>query len=459
MASACTNGPGYCGRGATSTPVMSRSGSRPRRPSAPQPTSTTRIPAVTPVRAKKRSWRRARARAASGRGQARAHAPAGGAVDVGHGPGRVRLSGSRAASRPAAAGRGAGCRRCAGGCSRARSRPGIELGLAGPVDPDVAAGGPVGQRRGLRAGAEGDGAVERAGVAPQAVADVEGARRRRGRRAPDRRPGRRNTARPLRSSVSGQARAIDDQPRVDRPRSRRAPSAAASPVCARRAGRRARIHSPPRASRARPRTSTRFVVPSGVRAASRATARAPRRRRRARDRRSPQRRPLHGVADRRAAAPARRSAGLRAPARGCRGAAAVRPVASLPARRSRRRRRRRRSQRRRRRSSGELRPLAGSSSAHDEVRARDDPGVPRARERLVERAARPAGLPASRRIHAAWRASTEWMASAGGEVLAAIGCAAPGPCRRPPPGPRTRPPCAGTHRSPRSRRRSRSAGA
>ena len=66
VASASTNGPGYAGRATTSTPVMSSSGSSARRPSAPQPTSTTRMPGRTPVRAKKRAWRRARARAASG---------------------------------------------------------------------------------------------------------------------------------------------------------------------------------------------------------------------------------------------------------------------------------------------------------------------------------------------------------------------------------------------------------
>ena len=54
-------------------------------------------------------------------------------------PPRSRIRRSSAASRPASAARAAGCRRCASGCTRARSRPGIELGAVGAVDADEAA--------------------------------------------------------------------------------------------------------------------------------------------------------------------------------------------------------------------------------------------------------------------------------------------------------------------------------
>ena len=122
------------------------------------------------------------------------------------------LSGSRAAFPRAAGGRGAGCRRCAGGCSRA-SPAGDQPGLVGPVDADVAAGGPVGQRGRLRARPEGDRPVERAGVAREAVADVEGAGRSGGRGAPDPDRGPEHGA-PVAQQRQGQPRAIDDQPRV-----------------------------------------------------------------------------------------------------------------------------------------------------------------------------------------------------------------------------------------------------
>ena len=281
-----------------------------------------------------------------------------------------------------------------------------ELGLAGPVDPDVAAGRPVGQRRGLRAGAEGDGSVEGAGEAPQAIADVEVAGRSGGGGAPDPDRGAEHGA-AVAQQGQGQAGAIDDQPRVD----------------LRVAGEcRARQPSGLRPARGQARVDPQSAAcvarapehEHEVRRALRRVRRQPgdgaraRRRRRARDRRASQGRPLHGMgvgaqwlrrADRQASARRRGDVGHR-------GARA----AGLP-----------------------LRAAAGERRDGERGAGRGDQPVNLGPLLLVLRMTKcvratmraavapeigssngPAtgGLCASRRIHAAWRASTEWMASA-----------------------------------------------
>ena len=190
-----------------------------------------------------------------------------------------------------------------------------ELGLVGAVDADVAAGRPVGQRRRTARWCRTRPARRTGCDSGEAIADVEVARPAWARAARPTPTGARNTARPLRSSVSGQ-RARGRRPAACGPPVAAERRARQPPVCAvGSAGRRARIHSPPWASRARPSTSTRFVVPSGVRAreprdGARAAPTAPRAR-------SPRAAaaPTARRAGRRAAAPARRSAGRRAPAR------------------------------------------------------------------------------------------------------------------------------------------------
>ena len=191
-----------------------------------------------------------------------------------------------------------------------RDPTGDEFGLVGPVDPDVPARGPVGQRRGLRAGPEGDGSVDRAGVALEAVADVEVAGRGGGRGPadPDRGP---EDGAPVAQQRQRQPRAIDDQPRVH------------LFVAAER-----RTRQPSRSDRARgqaradPQAAARIARASEdeheVRGVLWGARRQPRhrsgarRRRGARDRRAPEGRPRHRV---RVGAQRLRSADREAPAR------------------------------------------------------------------------------------------------------------------------------------------------
>ena len=80
-------------------------------------------------------------------------------------------------------------------------------------------------------------------------------------------------------------------------------------------------------------------------------------------------------------------------------------------------------------------------------------------ERGSSNASAAGAIPARRRIQAAWRASTEWMASAGTRYARLLDQRRLRPCRRRPRGPRRRPRSCGSAPRPRSRRGSRSAGA
>ena len=66
MASACTNGPGYVGRGDEVDAGDVEAGLLSAQPQRAAAHVDTRIPGVTPVRLNSSAWRRARARAARG---------------------------------------------------------------------------------------------------------------------------------------------------------------------------------------------------------------------------------------------------------------------------------------------------------------------------------------------------------------------------------------------------------
>ena len=190
-----------------------------------------------------------------------------------------------------------------------------------PWMPTKPPAGPVGQRGRLRARAEGDRAVERAGVAGEAVADVEGARRSGACRPRPIPTGARKHGAPVAQQRQASA-APDRRPGAcGRSRSRRDAARGSQPGLA-APGRRARIHD--RAARvARAPEDEHEVrrVLGRARAAAAATGARPRRGRRTGDRRAPQRRPLRSVRVGAAADRGARSPGRRARARGCRGPA------------------------------------------------------------------------------------------------------------------------------------------
>ena len=150
-----------------------------------------------------------------------------------------------------------------------RDRARDQVRAVGAVDADVAAAGPVGQRRRARAGAERDRAVERAAVAREPVADDELAARRRARRARRCRPGRAGP-RARRGAASAGAWRGRRRAACGPCRRRRARRAAPSPSC--RSGAREPDADPQRHGAPARSGRTMFVVASGVRARSVPTA-------------------------------------------------------------------------------------------------------------------------------------------------------------------------------------------
>ena len=157
-----------------------------------------------------------------------------------------------------------------GDCSR------NQAWLIGPVDADVAAGGPVRERCRTCAGPKRDRTVGRAAVARQDVANVEIARRCCRVRFPTP-TGALNTRTPSRNNVALK-RLRSTTRRVSRSTGLPSAERGTHPVVPfGSTASRTRCQSPPASSRALPRSCKTFVVPSGVRRETPVIGEAPRR--------------------------------------------------------------------------------------------------------------------------------------------------------------------------------------